>query len=249
MIPYWPPPDFHIGRWHIPPFNLMLLIAVSLWVLIAMRRARREGIDPGIQWRMCFWAVVGTLIFAHLAKVMMESWPEFVADPTVVFRKPGIRSLGGLIGGLLAVAAYARFRKLSFEQGFHMLENITFALPLPWIFGRLGCFLVHDHPGAFSNHWLAVQFPEGPRFDLGLLEMLFLIPFSAWFFWLDRNPRPLGFFFGLYTLVYGAFRLCLDSLALEPYRYYGWVLIASLGIITLLWSRRSGSLPAKSAPA
>src|SRR5882724_12377440 len=103
----------------------------------------------------------------------MEFWPEFAADPTVVFRRPGIRSIGGLAGGLIGVAVYARIRRLSFPEAYRMLEIITFCLPFPWVFGRLGCFLMHDHRGEFTTNWIAVQFPEGPRYDLGLIEFIY----------------------------------------------------------------------------
>ena len=36
--------------------------------------------------------------------------------------------------------------------------------------GRFGCALQHDHLGIPSTYFLAVRFPGGPRFDLGLLR-------------------------------------------------------------------------------
>jgi len=54
-----------------------------------------QGVDPELMWRMCFWAVVACLIGAHVPG-RHGFWPEFAADPTVVFRRPGIRSIGGL---------------------------------------------------------------------------------------------------------------------------------------------------------
>ncbi len=119
-----------------------------------------------------------------------------------------------------------------------MLDVITFALPFGWIFGRLGCFLVHDHRGEFTTSWIGILFPEGPRFDLGLIELLFLIPLSGLFLVLDRKPRPTGFFFALFGIVYGGFRIWLDTLALEPFRYFGWILVCLVGSIGWMLTRK-----------
>jgi prolipoprotein diacylglyceryltransferase len=32
------------------------------------------------------------------------------------------------------------------------------------------------------------------------------------FLWLDRRPRPAGFYLGLWLIIYGTFRVCLDRL-------------------------------------
>jgi phosphatidylglycerol:prolipoprotein diacylglycerol transferase len=88
--------------------------------------------------------------------------------------------------------------------------------------GRLGCALQHDHPGVSSTHWLAVRFPDGPRFDLGLLEFLYVSVVAGLFAWLDRRPRPDGFYIGLFFAVYGPVRFAMDVLRVGEARYAGW---------------------------
>jgi len=45
--------------------------------------------------------------------------------------------------------------------------------------------------GEFTTNWIAVQFPEGPRYDLGLIEFIYLIFFSALFSgWIESRVRP-----------------------------------------------------------
>jgi phosphatidylglycerol:prolipoprotein diacylglycerol transferase len=99
--------------------------------------------------------------------------------------------------------------------------------------GRLGCALAHDHRGLASTSWIAVRFPEGPRYDLGLVEFLFLIGMVIAFRILDRHPRPVGFFFGLYGVVYGGFRIWLDTLHLQPLRFYGGAIGVAIGLLGL----------------
>ena len=66
-----------------------------------------------------------------------------------------------------------------------------------------------------------MNFPEGPRYDLGLIEFLFLIVMVIGFKLLDRRPRQVGFFVGLYGVVYGGFRIWLDTLRQQPNGFYG----------------------------
>jgi len=44
--------------------------------------------------------------------------------------------------------------------------------------------VTHDHPGrlAAGPNWLTVAYPDGPRYDLGVLEALFLTAICAAFF-------------------------------------------------------------------
>ncbi len=55
---------------------------------------------------------------------------------------------------------------------------VAWAFPFGWVFGRIGCALVQDHPGVWSSSWLAVQYPGGSRYDLAVLEV-FLLPVLA----------------------------------------------------------------------
>jgi phosphatidylglycerol:prolipoprotein diacylglycerol transferase len=63
-----------------------------------------------------------------------------------------------------------------------------------------------------SDAWLAVQYPDGARFDLGLYEMLLTIPLAVGFLILRRRPRPWGFYMGMMTVYYAPYRFALDFL-------------------------------------
>jgi phosphatidylglycerol---prolipoprotein diacylglyceryl transferase len=113
-----------------------------------------------------------------------------------------------------------------------------------------------------SELWLAVRYPEGGRFDLGMLEMLLTIPLAAAFLLLRRSPRPPGFFVGALALAYAPVRFGLDFLRardtpLADPRYAGltpaqWacVPLALLGAVMLVRAFRSGSAtpPVRSTP-
>lgn len=131
------------------------------------------------------------------------------------------------------------------------LDSIAYAMPIGWMIGRLGCTLAHDHRGNFSTSWIAVNFPEGPRYDLGLIEFLFLIVMVTAFRLLDRRPHPLGFFFGLYGVVYGGFRIWLDTLHVQPMRFYGGIAGVVVGLTgwIVMWALIQRGREAQAAPS
>jgi phosphatidylglycerol:prolipoprotein diacylglycerol transferase len=146
------------------------------------------------------------------------------------------------MGGMLAAVILARRRGWSGSDAFKLADAIGFGFPFAWVFGRLGCALAHDHVGIPTDHWLGVRFPEGPRFDLGLLELLYTIPIAALFFALDRKPRPTGFFLGLFLTLYAPVRFAMDTLRTGDARYLGWTpgqyvsILALLAGATILWT-------------
>jgi phosphatidylglycerol---prolipoprotein diacylglyceryl transferase len=232
LIPYFVVPDIHVGPWRISPFSPLLVSAVLLGTLLALRRGRTHGLSPDLVFRVSFWALVSGLAGAHLAKLTMDHTSLVFSDPMIILKTTrGIRSLGAFFGGLLGAVVYCRLRKVSYFEIFHLLDVIAWALPFAWMVGRLGCALVHDHRGLATTSWIGVRFPEGTRYDLGLIEFLFLIGLSVMFYWLGRKPRVPGFFFALFAIVYGAFRVWLDTLHVQPFRYYGGAVGVALGLI------------------
>ena len=81
---------------------------------------------------------------------------------------------------------------------------------------RIGCFLVHDHPGIRTDFFLAVDFPVrgygGPRHDLGLYDVFVLAVISVILYaFKSRRPRE-GRIMGLLAVCYTVPRFLLDFL-------------------------------------
>ena len=234
MIPYYPEPVIRIGSFELHAFRLLLATAVVLGGYIMVKRAVRFNLPGRLMFSVSRWAIAFGLVGADVAKVVMDHSSAFLAHPSIVLTTSfGIRSIGGLAGGLIGALICCRLRRVSWFETFRMLDIMAFAMPFAFMVGRLGCALVHDHRGLPSTSWIAVQFPEGPHYDLGLIEFLFLIALSALFYFLDRNPRPVGFFLGLYGVMYGSFRVWLDTLHIQPMRFYEGSALACLGVAAL----------------
>jgi phosphatidylglycerol:prolipoprotein diacylglycerol transferase len=252
MIPYYPQPELHVGPLEIHAFGVLAALGVVVGGRTILLRASRRGIPAEEMFQFCAATYLCALVGAVLAKIVLDNFPAFFLDPAHVFRANlGFRSFGGILGGLLGGFLWCRYRRLSLFEALRRLDIVVYALPLAWMLGRLGCTLAHDHRGLHSTSWIAVNFPEGPRYDLGLIEFLFLVALTIAFRILDRQPRPVGFFFGLYGVVYGGFRIWLDTLHIQPLRFYGGaigVVIGLLGWTAMLAFQRSRSAEAEPAP-
>src|SRR5262249_37759254 len=160
----------------------------------------------------------------------------------------GMSSFGGFAGALLGLTLYyGRTRR----PWLPMADLLAQALVIGWVFGRLGCTLVHDHIGMPSEFLLAVRFSDGPRHDLGLYELLYtvlvLVPAVVV---LNRRARPPGTSVAVLALLYAPARFLLDFLRQTDLpgadvRYlgltmaqYGCIVLAGIGIALLIRIRR-----------
>lgn len=246
LIPYLPTERLVIpllgegaigGRWPtapiaIQPFGLLVATGVYVGAWAALRQARRVGLDEGRMVSFITWVVGVGFLLAHLLEVLFCRPDRILDDPLVLLRLwDGISSFGGFIGGVVGALLW---RLRTGERFFRYADAVASALPVGWVLGRAGCAVAHDHPGLLSDAWFAVQFPDGGRFDLGLYEMVLMLPLAAASLWLRRAPRPAGFFLALISLYYAPVRFCLDFLRAYDARYWG-LTPAQWGSIALLF--------------
>jgi phosphatidylglycerol:prolipoprotein diacylglycerol transferase len=252
MIPYVEHPVLQIGSYPLQAFRVLALLAIVVQYVIVVRRAPRHGFTSDQASSLIAWAVVLGLVSSHVFDVLAYYPERLRDDPMELFRVWGsLSSWGGMVGGLTGLALVAWRRGLGAAGVLRFFDLAIYALPFTLAVGRFGCALQHDHLGVASTHFLAVSFPTGPRFDLGMLEFLYLVPVSLLFFVLGRTPRPLGFFSGLFFALYGPARFAMDALRNEDARYLGWTpaqylcVVATLaGVALVLWSlRRASSVP------
>lgn len=235
MFPYVEQPSLSLGSYTLYFFQVAVCAAVIVGYEIVVRRAPRLGLDADQTASLVAWVILFGFIGSHVFDVLAYYPERVLADPLELLKIWGsMSSFGGMMGGMLAAVVLTRRRGWSGSDAFKLADTIGFAFPFAWVFGRLGCALAHDHVGVPTDHWLGVRFPDGPRFDLGLLELLYTIPIAALFFALDRKPRPTGFYLGLFLILYAPVRFAMDMLRTGDARYLGWTPGQYVSILALL---------------
>ncbi|MFW5739585.1 MAG: prolipoprotein diacylglyceryl transferase [Myxococcota bacterium] len=204
-----------IGPWTIKPFGALVAVGVYLGVLIAARIARKRGIHPEAMSKFMYWVLASAFVFGHVLDAIFYHPQRVMADPLLLLRLwDGLSSFGGFIGAAIGVFAFKYRYKV--KRVLPFADTMAAAFPVGWTFGRMGCAVVHDHPGMRSDLWFAVAFEHGGRFDLGLYEMVFALIVAIVCLILARKPKPPGFFLGFTMLVYAPVRFALDFLRAEP---------------------------------
>jgi phosphatidylglycerol:prolipoprotein diacylglycerol transferase len=224
-----------LGPVAISAYAVLVCIAIVVGMELVVRRAPRVGLSRESASSLVGWTIVWGFVGARVFEVVAYQPDMLREDPLEILRVwRSWSSFGGIVAGLAAAIVVMRRRGMPAGARLHFLDLVAFAFPFAWIFGRAGCALRHDHLGIRSDHWLAVAFPDGARFDLGLLELLYTLPIAALFAWLGRSERPAGFFMGLFFALYGPMRFFLDTLRTEDARYLSWTPAQYLCVLTTL---------------
>src|SRR5262245_15438449 len=250
LLPYVELPDFHLFGLTIHPFGIFAALGVYLGAVLTVRAGRVYGPGDTKSLSEVFtWALVGGLLGAHLLHVLGYH-PELLRTqgPLVLFKVwDGVSSMGGVLGGMAGIVLYFRRKRLSI---YPYWDALALGTAPGWAVARMGCAVVHDHPGVRSNAWFAVAFPDGPRLDMGLIDCVLLLVISALLYLLARKPRPQGTLMGVLAISYSVPRFFLDffratDLAFVDGRILGltpaqWItpLLAAAGVYLLLRARR-----------
>lgn len=207
--------DFPPVHFSLKPFGMLVATGVYLGSYLAIRQARRLGLDERALMSFIVWVVGFGFVGGHVLDVLFYYPGRVLEDPLALVRLwDGLSSFGGFTGALIGMLLWKRRYKRSVLR---YADVVCSAFPAAWVFGRTGCSVAHDHPGIRSEFWLAVQYPGGGRFDLGFLEMLLTIPLAVAFLILRRRPRPWGFYASIMSITYAPVRFALDFLrAWEP---------------------------------
>ncbi len=258
-LPYITIPDFHIGPLPLHPFGILVATGVVIGSSLALRRAPRFGLERRKLESLISWLLVVGFVLSHMLDELMYRPAEVLADPVQLLLIPkGISSFGGFIGATVGALLWKLKTK---EKILPYLEQVAAVFPISWIFGRAGCSVAHDHIGRVTTSFLGVDFPNGRRFDLGLLEMLITIPLAAVILWYARKPRPTGAILGLLSVLYAPIRFPLDAMRATDIRgadarYVGltpgqWLSVGlfAVGVVLLVRAYKFLPPPAPIVPA
>ena len=227
----------------IQPFGLLVATGVIFGIFMAERFAKKHGWSPNVAANLALYAVV----FGFAGGIVLNTvfyYPErityfFERLPTAFSDLPsfdwsilpftGLSSFGGFIGATIGITVWRYRTQLPLMP---IADAIAFCFPFGWLFGRTGCFVVHDHPGRETDFFLGVADyeighpPYVPRHDLGLYEVFWSAGMIILFLFLVRKPRKPGLYVALVPTLYSPIRFLLDYLRVEKAdggdaRYFG----------------------------
>jgi phosphatidylglycerol:prolipoprotein diacylglycerol transferase len=227
-------PWFKLEGIHIPglpvwvaiqPFGILVAIGVIWGARVTERRAHRLGLRGDVISDFITHVVFIGFVLGHVFDRLFYE-PEIILKDPLDLLMPwkSLSSFGGFFGAVAGAFIWKARRKIGITVP---LDSVAYGMPVGWFFGRMGCFVVHDHPGRITDFFLAVDNYQygnlmvAPRHDLGLYEVFWSAGMIILFWQLDKKPRPHGFYTGLITVMYAPFRFALDFLREADAKYLG----------------------------
>jgi phosphatidylglycerol:prolipoprotein diacylglycerol transferase len=227
VIPYFEWRIIQLGPLTIQVWGLFAAIGVLLGSWFALRQATRRSLDAEAFSRLILQVIVAAFVGARIFHILFYAPEAYLESPLLALKvwKGGLSSFGGFVGAATVFFLHVRkpgtWRPAWTPETLKKADALTTALSLGLGCGRIGCFLIHDHPGTLSYNILAVKYPGSPpRWDLGMLLGIFDFLLFGLFLLLLRKPRPDGYYFALFMTVYGPVRFFLDFWRVEDRVYW-----------------------------
>lgn len=221
MLPYFAWNTIELGPITLRVWGLFVALGFLLGAYVAGLMAKRRGDDPKIIYDLVFYLMLAGLIGGRLGHVLFYDPATYLADPAAILRiwEGGLSVYGGFIACAVVGLIYLRKKQVDVWR---YTDTCLFGLPFGYAAGRIGCFLIHDHPGTATDFILGIKYPDGEvRHDLGLYLSIQALILALIFLWISRKPRPVGTYIAAFCTWYGVVRFFLDYLRLIDVRYLG----------------------------
>lgn len=210
--------QLHVGPVTLAPFGPL----VSLGVLFGIHLMHRWADRVGLVWDDVFaavgWMLVVGFVGSHVLDVALYQPQRFFEPSVLLDFRSEYSSFGGFVcGGVTAAIAFRR-HGVPLLRG---LECTLYGFIGGWLFGRLACFSVHDHPGIGTTSPLGVRIGGVLRHDLGFYELLYTIGLFAVVRLGTRRVRPDGWLVAVAATTYAPVRFALDFLRVRDATYAG----------------------------
>lgn len=262
------PQLFHVGRFFLPTYGLLVSIGVLIGLWVSVRNSERQGINPEHAWNFGILVVLCGIVGAKILYVVND-WSTYAAHPADIFslstlQVGGVFS-GGLVAALVAGAWYIRRHHM---PALATCDAFAPGLALGHAIGRVGCFAAGCCYGKPTTHFWGVTFknplanfysqtPLGiPLQPTQLFESAVELANFLILMWMLRRKKFDGQIFGAYVFLYGVARFFLEFLRDDPGRgeVFGGLMtgtqLISIGLVVLggfiWWLRPSPkTLPAQ----
>lgn len=243
------PVILRIGSFEVTSFGLMMFFSFIAGAWVMSKQLKRYGLNPELAWDILAWVAIGGIVGAKLYYLALH-WQDLVADPIgELTSRGGLVWYGGLIGGITAL--YFQIRPRKGKPGLPMAtvyDSTAPALAVAYAVGRLGCFLVGDDYGVYTDGPFGIAFPKGaPPSTAGQLRLagdtgvpadlpdsaivtvhptqlyeigLAMIMFAILWRLGARKLRP-GQLFAMFMMLYAVERFMIEFVRAKTDRYFG----------------------------
>ncbi|KAA3606102.1 MAG: hypothetical protein DWQ01_18075 [Planctomycetota bacterium] len=196
-----------------PTFLGVSILAALVGASTAFRFGRRHGRSWGEMLLLLAMAGIAAVLGGHLFAVVAYKPAAFAEHPFAYLfdLSNGLSLAGALFFFFLQGVEFSRLRRQAPAPN---LDLLAVGAAPSVVVSRLYCWSQGDHPGLRYQGFPAIEYPDGLRLDLGMLEALWGLILCMLLWRLASRLRPGGLAF-VFVWGYAAGRLILDSLRIE----------------------------------
>jgi phosphatidylglycerol:prolipoprotein diacylglycerol transferase len=241
---------FHLGPITIYSFGVMSAAALVAAAFVAYLVLRTRGVSFEFAYELLFVAGLGGFAGARIY-YLAQHWAAVKGDFVHnAFSGSGFTWYGGLIGGFICVALWARFRHVPVGL---MANAAGPAVAVGYAIGRIGCLLSGDGDyGSPTKSFIGIAFPHGtvptppgvkvwPTPPMETVVMLLV----GWFLYrMAKRAQPGWHVWGWFMVLAGIERLLIEFIRRNPVVFLGlrttqWESIGSIaiGVAIILYTR------------
>jgi phosphatidylglycerol---prolipoprotein diacylglyceryl transferase len=207
------------GNIKVYSYGLFVAIGFFIAIFFAVKEAKRRNFPVNVVYDISEIIIISALLGGRLTFVLMNL-PMYLNDPIGIFRvwEGGMVFYGGLIAAVISVIIYLRVKKIN--NILNIADIFSPSIIIGHAIGRIGCFFAGCCYGKETNSIFGVVFnninslaPKGVCIHPTQLYESFGDLLIFLFLWLNRKKTKFdGELFGLYLVLYSAFRFCLEFL-------------------------------------
>jgi phosphatidylglycerol---prolipoprotein diacylglyceryl transferase len=247
MIPYFQFTTISLAGISIQVWGTFVAIGLLIGMWTSARFAKRRGLDAEHIYDAAFWIFLTSFIGARIVHILFYDLNFYASNPEEIIAiwHGGFSVIGGFVGAIAAFVMYTKRKRLNWRS---YVDPFIYGLPLGLGIGRIGCFLIHDHPGTATDFFLGVknQSGVGAFHDHGLYLSVNAFVLAFVFYVLAKKPRSAGFFAQVFLIWYGIVRFTLDFWRTVDATYFGVTpaqyvsfAMAVTGIVWMMKSKRT----------
>ena len=214
MIPYAPYPElFTLNLFGLSitlyTYGLFVGLGLLIGLLVAQKLASEKGISHKIILDIALFGFLGGLIGARIHYLIL-----FGGNPFAIW-EGGLIFQGGLIGALLTVYVYTRYKSIKFLR---VLDVCAPALALGHGIGRLGCFFRGCCYGIAMKTVMpwAIDYLGALRHPAQLYSSFANFSLFGMLMWLRKKSKIDGFVTACYLTGYSILRFIIEFFRTEP---------------------------------
>ena len=206
-------------RWYSLAYILGFLIGI--YIIKKINNKHTHPLKNKLIDDFFVWSVIGVIVGGRLGYIIFYQTNTIINNPISIFFiwQGGMSFHGGLIGIILSILIYSKYREVNF---FQLSDLVSLVAPIGIFLGRLANFVNVELYGRTTKFPFAMIYPNIdtiPRHPSQLYEAFFEGIVLFLILYILGNPTSKKYKFGLTTsyflIFYGLFRLFLEFLR-EP---------------------------------